>query len=143
MAITFSFECKYTLKSRREIKTWVKQIIESRGKKLGSISYIFCDDEYLLQINKQYLCHDYYTDIITFDYTEGDTVSGDMFISVERVEDNARQMGLPKQEELMRVVIHGILHLLGLKDKTEREAKQMRKAESECLEILRQMHKNE
>ena len=143
MAITFSFECKYTLKSRREIKTWVKQIIESRGKKLGSISYIFCDDEYLLQINKQYLSHDYYTDIITFDYTEGDTVSGDLFISVERVEDNARQMGLPKQEELMRVVIHGVSHLLGLKDKTENEAKQMRKAESECLEILRQMHKNE
>ncbi len=141
MAITFSFETKYNLKSRTLIKQWIKRVVESKGKKPGSISYIFCDDDYLLNINRQYLQHDYYTDIITFDYTEEEIVSGDLFISCERIKDNAKEMGVPEKEELMRVIIHGVLHLLGQKDKSDKEAKQMRKAEEESLLLLKEMEK--
>ncbi len=141
MAITFSFETDFKLKSRNLIKQWIKRVIELRGQRLGNISYIFCDDEYLLDINRQYLQHDYYTDIITFDYTENGVVSGDLFISCDRVKDNASQMGVEEKEELQRVIIHGVLHLLGQKDKSDKEAKQMRKAEEESLCLLREMEK--
>ncbi len=141
MAITFTFETKYNLKSRTLIKKWLKQIIENKGCKLGTISYILCNDDYLLEINKQFLQHDNYTDIITFDYVENGIVNGDIFISVERVEENASLFQTSKQDELMRVFAHGVLHLLGFKDKTEQEAKQMRQAENESLELLKELEK--
>lgn len=136
MAIQFSFQTNYPLKSRTKIKQWIKQVIEAKGKKTGNISYIFCDDEYLLEVNKQYLQHDYYTDVITFDYVENDLISGDIFISTDRVRENALAFGSSETEELHRVIIHGALHLLGLKDKSEKEASQMRQAENEALKLL-------
>lgn len=136
MAIQFSFQTNYPLKSRTKIKQWIKQVIEAKGKKMGNITYIFCDDEYLLEVNKQYLQHDYYTDVITFDYVENDLISGDIFISTDRVRENALAFGSSETEELHRVIIHGALHLLGLKDKSEKEASQMRQAENEALKLL-------
>lgn len=143
MAIRFSIETKYSLKNRTLIKQWIKTVVENKGKKLGDVSYILCDDDYLLEVNRQYLKHDYYTDIITFDYTENDRIGGDLFISIDRVKDNATALQVPEHEELMRVMIHGVLHLLGLKDKSEEEAKQMRKAEEKCLELLKKMSKQD
>lgn len=136
MAIQFSFQTNYPLKSRTKIKQWIKQVIEAKGKKTGNITYIFCDDEYLLEVNKQYLQHDYYTDVITFDYVENDLISGDIFISTDRVRENALAFDSSETEELHRVIIHGALHLLGLKDKSEKEASQMRQAENEALKLL-------
>lgn len=136
MTIQFSFQTNYPLKSRTKIKQWIKQVIEAKGKKMGNITYIFCDDEYLLEVNKQYLQHDYYTDVITFDYVENDLISGDIFISTDRVRENALAFGSSETEELHRVIIHGALHLLGLKDKSEKEASQMRQAENEALKLL-------
>ena len=136
MAIQFSFQTNYPLKSRTKIKQWIKQVIEAKGKKTGNITYIFCDDEYLLEVNKQYLQHDYYTDVITFDYVENDLISGDIFISTDRVRENALAFGSSETEELHRVIIHGALHLLGLKDKSEKEASQMRQAKNEALKNL-------
>ncbi len=136
MAIQFSFQTNYPLKSRTKIKQWIKQVIETKGKKTGNITYIFCDDEYLLEVNKQYLQHDYYTDVITFDYVENDLISGDIFISTDRVRENALAFGSSETEELHRVIIHGALHLLGLKDKSEKEASQMRQAENDALKLL-------
>ena len=138
MAIQFSFQTNYPLKSRTKIKQWIKQVIEAKGKKTGNITYIFCDDEYLLEVNKQYLQHDYYTDVITFDYVENDLISGDIFISTDRVRENALAFGSSETEELHRVIIHGTLHLLGLKDKSEKEASQMRQAENEALKLLKE-----
>lgn len=142
MAISFSLEAKYNLKSRTLIKKWLKQIIENKGYKLGTLSYILCDDDYLLEINKQYLQHEFYTDIITFDYVENGVINGDIFISVDRVKENAASFGVSEREELMRVFAHGVLHLSGLKDATSEEASQMRKAENESLELLKELEKH-
>lgn len=142
MAISFSLETKYNLKSRTLIKKWLKQIIENKGYKLGTVSYILCDDDYLLEINKQYLQHEFYTDIITFDYVENGVINGDIFISVDRVKENATSFGVSEREELMRVFAHGVLHLSGLKDATSEEASQMRKAENESLELLKELEKH-
>lgn len=142
MAISFYLETKYNLKSRTLIKKWLKQIIENKGYKLGTLSYILCDDDYLLEINKQYLQHEFYTDIITFDYVENGVINGDIFISVDRVKENAASFGVSEREELMRVFAHGVLHLSGLKDATSEEASQMRKAENESLELLKELEKH-
>ena len=142
MAISFSLETKYNLKSRTLIKKWLKQIIENKGYKLGTLAYILCDDDYLLEINKQYLQHEFYTDIITFDYVENGVINGDIFISVDRVKENAASFGVGEREELMRVFAHGVLHLSGLKDATSEEASQMRKAENESLELLKELEKH-
>ena len=137
MAISFNFvDTKDILSQKNKIKSWIKSIVEQRGWKTGEISYIFCSDEYLLNVNQTYLKHDYFTDIITFDYTDATKVSGDLFISIDRVRDNAQELNLSFEQELHRVIIHGVLHLLGLKDKTEEEAKEMRKAEEECLKSM-------
>ncbi|MEE1021215.1 MAG: rRNA maturation RNase YbeY [Bacteroidales bacterium] len=136
MGISFAFQTTCTLKNRTILKQWIKLVIENNNKKVGEIAYIFCSDEQLLEINKEFLNHDYYTDIITFDYSEIDVVSGDMFISIDRIKDNAKILGVAYQEELHRVIIHGILHLLGNKDKTETESENMRKLEDECLSVL-------
>ncbi|AZA52721.1 rRNA maturation RNase YbeY [Chryseobacterium sp. G0201] len=108
---------------------WLEDIILSEGKKLGDINYIFCDDEYLLKVNQDYLQHDYYTDIITFDYVKGKTISGEIFVSLQRISDNASTLSKEYEEELRRVLAHGILHLSGYKDKTEEEKQLMRSKE--------------
>lgn len=136
MGISFAFQTNCSLKKRTILKQWIKTIVENNKKEVGEISYIFCSDGQLLEINKEFLNHDYYTDIITFDYSETDVVSGDLFISIERIKDNAKTLKTSYQEELHRVIIHGVLHLLGYKDKTEEESENMRKLEDECLLIL-------
>lgn len=119
--------------------SWYTQVCELEGKCLGDITVIFCSDEYLLTMNKTYLNHDYYTDIITFDYTEGDVLSGDLFISLDRVRENAFNMGLAFEDELHRVCVHGLLHLCGYRDKSVDEESAMRSKEDDML-ILRKFH---
>ena len=122
---------------RREVSEWIKKVAASYGKKVGEIAYIFCSDERILEVNRQYLQHDYYTDIITFDYTEGNRISGDMFISLETIQTNAEQFAdNDYQRELHRVIIHGILHLCGINDKGPGERDIMEQAENQALSIL-------
>lgn len=136
MAIYFSVEnTKFVLKEKTRIKKWIAEVVKREGKKLGDLGYIFCDDEYLLEANVEYLNHDTYTDIITFDYVEGDVISGDMMISVDRVRENAKTFGVSFERELHRVIIHGVLHLLGNGDKSEKEAKKMRSLEDAALAV--------
>jgi len=118
---------------RRDNSAWVKRVAASYGRKVGDVAYIFCDDEEILRVNRQYLQHDYYTDIITFDYDEGDVISGDLFISLDTVRTNAEQLGLPYEQELNRVIIHGILHLCGINDKGPGEREIMEAAENKAL----------
>ena len=137
MAITFSNnDIKFSLKEKTRLKKWITQVVEKQKKRVGDIGYLFCDDEYILQVNREYLDHDTYTDIITFDYVEGDIISGDILISIDRVGENAKNFGCTFEHELHRVIIHGVLHLLGGKDKTEAEAAAMRKKENQALKIL-------
>ncbi|MXS72073.1 rRNA maturation RNase YbeY [Flavobacteriaceae bacterium W22] len=110
-------------------KIWLQDIIISEQKKIGKINYIFCDDEYILKVNQDYLQHDYYTDIITFDYVKGKTISGEIFVSLQRISDNASTLLKNYEDELRRVLAHGILHLCGYKDKSEEEEKEMRNKE--------------
>ena len=120
---------------RRDTSAWVKAVAASYGKKVGEIAYIFVDDEEILRVNREYLQHDYYTDIITFDYTEGNTISGDLFISLDTVRTNAEQFDKPYDEELHRVIIHGILHLCGINDKGPGEREIMEAAEDKALAL--------
>lgn len=134
MAIYFNIEdVDLELKNEEKIKNWIKETIFSVGKQVGNISYVFCSDEYLLKVNIQYLNHDTYTDIITFDYVKGNLVSGDILISINRVKENAKIFNVPFEHELHRVIIHGIHHLLGQGDKTDEEAIQMRNKEAASL----------
>ena len=121
---------------RRDTSAWVKAVAASYGKKVGEIAYIFVDDEEILRVNREYLQHDYYTDIITFDYTEGDTISGDLVISLDTVRGNAEQYGKSYDDELHRVIIHGILHLCGINDKGPGEREIMEAAEDKALAML-------
>ena len=109
--------------------SWLEDVIKTENKKLGEINYILCDDEYLLKVNQDFLDHDYYTDIITFDYVKGKTISGDIFVSLPRILDNASTLSQNFESEFNRVLAHGILHLCGYKDKTEEEQTQMRAKE--------------
>jgi len=129
-------DVKSKLVDRRIIKSWIKQVIESYGLKLGNLCYIFCNDDKILDVNNQYLKHNYYTDIITFDYVDQGIVSGDMFISVDTVKSNSELFKTSYIDELHRVVIHGVLHLCGLKDKSEKDEILMRQAENKALELL-------
>ena len=121
---------------KRETTEWVKQVTTSYGKKVGEIAYIFCSDEKILEVNRQYLEHDYYTDIITFDYTEGNRISGDLFISLDTVRTNAEQFDQPYERELHRVIIHGILHLCGINDKGPGEREIMEAEENKALSLI-------
>lgn len=121
---------------RRHMNHWINTVAKIYGKKIGDIAYIFCDNEKILEVNKTYLQHDYFTDIITFDYTEGNCLSGDIFISVDTVAENSESFGVSFAQELHRVIIHGILHLCGQNDKTEEESKQMRKKENAALKLV-------
>lgn len=120
---------------KNETKRWIKSVASTHGKKIGAISYLFCTDEKILEVNNQYLQHNFYTDIITFDYSDADTVSGDIFISLDTVRSNSQKYQTKYIEELHRVIIHGILHLCGLKDKSDKDAKEMRMAENEALKL--------
>jgi len=134
--IIFNYETDFQLDKEEIYQDWIERIIESEGKELGEVNYIFCDDEYLHEINLQYLDHDTLTDIISFDYTEGDIISGDIFISVERVQDNANDFQVSFKEELKRVLAHGILHYCGYKDKSEADEKLMRQKEDEKIKLF-------
>lgn len=120
---------------KRENTAWIKAVAASYGKKVGEIAYIFVNDEKILEVNRQYLQHDYYTDIITFDYCEGDVISGDLFISLDTVRTNAEQVGATYEQELHRVIIHGILHLCGINDKGPGEREIMEAAENKALAV--------
>jgi rRNA maturation RNase YbeY len=120
---------------RRDTSAWIRRVAESYGKKVGEVGYLFCDDEHILQVNREYLGHDYYTDIITFDYCEDDTLNGDLVISLDTIRTNAEQFGKPYDEELHRVIIHGILHLCGLNDKGPGERELMEAAEDRALAL--------
>ncbi|MBP9848143.1 MAG: rRNA maturation RNase YbeY [Flavobacterium sp.] len=134
--IHYNYESDFTLANEDVFSVWIENVLTSEGKLLGELSYIFCDDEYLLEINQQYLDHDTLTDIISFDYTEGDVVSGDIFISIERVADNANDLNISFEEELKRVLIHGVLHYCGYKDKSESDEALMRFKEDEKISMF-------
>ena len=137
MAIAFYAEdTKLPAIKKRAVGNWVKEVAATYGKKVGDISYIFCSDEKILEVNRQYLQHDYYTDIITFDYCAGNRLSGDLFISLDTVRTNAEQFNQPYERELYRVIIHGILHLCGINDKGPGEREIMEAAENKALEML-------
>ena len=129
----FTQDTDFEFKGKRLTSRWLKEVAASEGRKMGDVSVIFCSDKYLLDINKKYLGHDYYTDIITFDYCEGDTLNGDLFISIDTVRANADFYGATFHEELSRVIVHGVLHLIGYDDHTEEDVKQMRAKENEYL----------
>lgn len=136
MKIDFHYELDYKLSSESAYADWVTRVIFLANAHLGNVNYIFCNDDYLLDINKKHLEHDTFTDIITFDYTESNTISGDIFISVDRVEENSQTFNVSFETELKRVMIHGVLHLLGYKDKSTEEKSVMRKKENEMMELF-------
>lgn len=131
----FSEDIDFNLKNKRLNNRWLNLVAESEIKRVGDISVIFCSDGYLLDINKRYLQHDYFTDIITFDYTEGDRLSGDLFISVDTVRANAEEYGSDFEQELCRVMVHGVLHLIGYDDHTPDDIALMRSKEDYYLSL--------
>lgn len=136
MSIYFSTEnLDFELENESRVKKWIITIVNAQNKRVGNIGYLFCDDAYLINVNRTYLNHDTYTDIITFDYVEGNVVSGDIMISVERVRENAALFNSTFEQELHRVIIHGVLHLLGQADKSDEEAVEMRKKEEKALAL--------
>ncbi len=136
MSVHFSVDgIKFMLGEKLRLKKWVNEVVKRDGKSVGEINYRFCSDDDILGVNISYLNHDTYTDIITFDYVEGDVVSGDILISIDRVRDNAQKYAVTFEQELHRVMIHGVLHLLGNGDKSEEEAAKMRQLENAALKI--------
>ncbi|CAG5076265.1 rRNA maturation RNase YbeY [Parvicella tangerina] len=125
----------FDVKNKLSLRKWINEAIKAEGKTPSAITYIFCSDQYLLELNRSALNHDYYTDIITFDYCEENIVSGDLFISIERVEDNANKLGVTFLDELHRVMIHGVLHLCGYKDKSKKDEELMREKEDYYLNL--------
>ena len=134
--ITFNSETSFTLKNQKKLVKWIGDVISSEGFQVGEINYIFCDDSYLNKINQEFLNHDTFTDVISFDYTLGKEVGGDIFISIERVLENAEKFNEVFENELHRVMIHGILHFIGYKDKTKKDKTLMRTKEDEKIFIL-------
>jgi probable rRNA maturation factor len=135
--ITFNYETDFQLPNETQITSWLSAVILSENKTEGDINYIFCDDNYLVEINQQYLNHDTLTDIISFDYSVGNELNGDIFISIERVLDNAKDFNTDFANELKRVMAHGILHYCGYKDKTDADEKLMRNKEEEKILLFR------
>ncbi len=138
--INFNYESDFELTNETVVSDWISKVILSENKSVGEINYIFCNDEYLLQINQQYLNHDTLTDVISFDYSLGNELSGDIFISTERVIDNANDFKVTFVEELNRVMVHGVLHYCGFKDKTEEDELLMRSKEEEKLKMFHVKH---
>lgn len=133
----FSEDIDFPSIEKKQIKKWIKEVVLFHSKSLGEINYIFTSDEYILKVNQDYLQHDYYTDVITFDYSELNKISGDIFISLDTVKSNSIKFNQEYRKELNRVLIHGILHLIGFKDKTNEDAVTMRIKEDEALDILK------
>lgn len=134
--INFNYETEFSLDNEEAIALWLSRVIASESKKEGEINYIFCDDEYLHKINVEYLNHDTLTDVISFDYSVGNEINGDCFISVERVKDNAVDFNVAFDEEIKRVLAHGILHYCGYKDKTESDEAIMRQKEDDKIALF-------
>lgn len=120
-----------------KVKKWLDLVASDYSCRIGTISFVFCDDSYILDVNRKYLNHDYYTDVITFDYRENDILSGDVFISLDTVQSNALEFSTTFENELNRVMVHSVLHLIGFKDKTDEDAKLMRNNEDHCLGLLK------
>ena len=138
--ISFNYETAFELPNEDQISTWISTVIHSENKKEGDINYIFCNDEYLLNLNEQYLDHDTLTDIISFDYSVGNELHGDIFISIERVQENAQDFKVTFQEELKRVLVHGVLHYCGYKDKSQQDEQLMRNKEDEKIKMFHVEH---
>ena len=138
--ISFNYETDFELENEAQYEEWISRIIESEGFDEGEINYIFCDDEYLHKINVEYLDHDTLTDIISFDYTVGNLIQGDIFVSVERVKDNANDFNVSFEEELKRVLSHGVLHYCGYKDKSPKDEALMRSKEEEKIQMFHVEH---
>lgn len=134
--ITFNSETTFTLLNETKTSLWIQDTIESEGFEISEINYVFCDDEYLHNINVEFLKHDTYTDIISFDYSLGKQLGGEIYISTERVKENAQEFNATFENELHRVLIHGVLHYMGYMDKTATEKKAMRDKENDCLKRL-------
>lgn len=132
----FSEGIDFNPQNSHQIRKWLNSVILDKGYSEGTINYIFCNDEYLLNLNQKYLNHDTYTDIITFDYNRSKVISGDIFISIDRVTENAKKFKESFESELHRVIVHGILHLCGIDDKTTEEGKKMREEEQSYLKLL-------
>lgn len=135
MVSYFTEDIRFLFKQKRFTSKWLKFVAESEMRKLGDISIIFCSDNYILDVNLKYLQHDYYTDIITFDYCEGNTLSGDLFISIDSVRENATFYGTDFENELNRVIVHGVLHLIGYDDHTDEDVAVMRSKEDYYLSL--------
>lgn len=138
--ISFNYETDFELENEAQYEDWISRIIESEGFDEGEINYIFCDDDYLHKINVEYLDHDTLTDIISFDYTVGNLIQGDIFVSVERVQDNAKDFNVSFDEELKRVLSHGVLHYCGYKDKSPEDEAVMRSKEEEKMQMFHVEH---
>jgi len=138
--ISFNYETDFELDNESQYEEWISRIIESEGFEEGEINYIFCDDEYLHKINLEYLDHDTLTDIISFDYTVGNLIQGDIFVSIERVRENAADFKVSFDEELRRVLSHGVLHYCGYKDKSEADEVLMRAKEEEKMQMFHVEH---
>jgi len=131
----YSEDIRFNLEGKLQNNRWLKVVAENESRKIGDISVVFCSDDYLLDVNRKYLQHDYYTDIITFDYCEGNVLSGDLFISVDSVRENASFFKTEFDEELHRVIVHGVLHLIGYDDHTDEDQKTMRSKENFYLDL--------
>ena len=138
--ISFNYETTFELTNEDQFSNWISQVILSENKKEGDVNYVFCNDDYLLNLNEQYLNHDTLTDIISFDYSVGNELHGDIFISIERVQENATIYNVTFQEELKRVLVHGILHNCGYKDKTTQDKQIMRTKEDEKIKMFHVEH---
>ena len=135
----FCEDIRFTYKNKLANNRWLKMVAGSEIRKIGDINVIFCSDNYILDVNMKYLQHDYFTDIITFDYCEGKVLSGDLFISVDSVRENSIEFGTDFEEELHRVIVHGVLHLIGYADHTEEDKKVMRQKENYYLQMRSQI----
>lgn len=134
--ITFNYETKFSLKDEVKIENWINVEVSVKGFEIGEINYVFCDDAYLLKLNVEFLQHDTLTDIISFDNCLGKLLNGDIYISIERVKDNANYFDVSFDDELHRVMIHGVLHYMGFKDKSDKDKQQMREAENKALSSI-------
>ena len=132
----FKADVAFRFQGKSKIPNWIKKVVRQEGGKLASLNIVFCSDKSLLNINRQFLRHDYFTDIITFDYP-GDGITGEIYISTDRVLENSKSLNVPFEQELRRVIIHGVLHLLGYKDKTASQKRAIRKKEDDCLVLFR------
>ncbi|MDP5105485.1 rRNA maturation RNase YbeY [uncultured Polaribacter sp.] len=134
--VEYNYETSFELKDEKLLENWIEEVASNNGFEVGEINYIFCDDEYLLKLNVEFLQHDTLTDVISFDNSLGKLINGDIFISIERVTENAKEYNVSFDDELQRVMIHGVLHYMGFKDKSEEEVKLMRSAENAALKLL-------